>query len=359
MDGLIKGVAKVNKRLANGTTKTYYYAWRGGPQLLGEPGSPEFVRSYEAICAARAEHDEQPVVSVPCLDGLIERYKRSDEFKSKAKSTRREYERYLKLIGSTFDDLPIEALNDKRVRGDFKEWRDTLSATPRTADFAWSVLARLMSFAVDRGIIDRNPCERGGRLYKADRNELIWSEAQLQRLESSASPEIAAVVTFALWTGQRQADCLAARWTDLEAETLKVKQAKGGRTVSIPIAAALAKVLETLPRTKAKTILTNSRGEAWTSSGFRASYRKAVAKAGIVADLHFHDLRGTAVTRMALAGCSSLQIAAITGHAPRHVDDILESHYLGGQVELASQAMRKLETHRAPNEPLQTNLQTE
>ena len=41
----LKGVAKVTSK-----GRTYYYAWRGGPRLRGEPGTPEFVASYnEAI----------------------------------------------------------------------------------------------------------------------------------------------------------------------------------------------------------------------------------------------------------------------------------------------------------------------
>jgi hypothetical protein len=48
--------------------------------------------------------------------------------------------------------------------GEFKSWRDKFGNTPRKADFAWTVLARMLSFAKDRGIIAVNPCERGGRL---------------------------------------------------------------------------------------------------------------------------------------------------------------------------------------------------
>lgn len=39
----LPGIAKVRKRLADGTIAVYYYAWRGGPRLPGTPGSPEFV----------------------------------------------------------------------------------------------------------------------------------------------------------------------------------------------------------------------------------------------------------------------------------------------------------------------------
>ena len=88
-------------------------------------------------------------------------------------------------------------------------------------------------------------------------------------------------------------------------------------------------------------ILRNSRGGAWTSDGFNTSWRKCCAKAGI-ADLTFHDLRGTAITRMALAGCTVPEIAAVTGHSLKDVETILDMHYLGGRAELAASAMRKM-----------------
>jgi integrase len=73
------------------------------------------------------------------------------------------------------------------------------------------------------------------------------------------------------------------------------------------------------------TILRNTFGEPWTSDGFRASWAKAFERAGFAdQDLHFHDLRGMAVTRLALAGCTTPQIAAIPGHSPRDVDEILK-----------------------------------
>ncbi len=48
------------------------------------------------------------------------------------------------------------------------------------------------------------------------------------------------------------------------------------------------------------------------------------------------------MTHVALSECSIAQIAAITGHSPRDVDEILKAHYLGDQAELADQAIVKL-----------------
>ena len=64
----------------------------------------------------------------------------------------------------------------------------------------------------------------------------------------------------------------------------------------------------------------------------------------------FHDLRGTAVTRLALSGCTEAEIATITGLALRAVRSILDSHYLQRDPALAESAIRKLEKRtKTPN----------
>ena len=68
----------------------------------------------------------------------------------------------------------------------------------------------------------------------------------------------------------------------------------------------------------------------------------------------FNDLRGTAVTRLALAGCTEAQVASITGHSLRDVRSILDSHYLHRDPAMAEAAIQKLEARtnspkRAPN----------
>jgi integrase len=83
-------------------------------------------------------------------------------------------------------------------------------------------------------------------------------------------------------------------------------------------------------------------GSPWTPDGFRASWAKACTKAGIVG-VTFNDLRGTAVTRLAIAGCTEAEIATITGHALRDVRSILDAHYLHRDPALAESAIRKLE----------------
>jgi integrase len=332
---VLKGVHRVNARLATGEVKTYYYAWRGGPQIKAKPGTPEFVQEYHNAHASVRQPRAGTFMTI------IAQYKAAPEFTNLAQSTKRAYLAYIKLVEDEFGDLPIAALTDRRVRGEFKSWRDKFANTPRKADYAWTTLARLMSFAKDRGIIATNPCERGGRLYAADRKDKIWSEQDIAAVLAVASTEIQLALILALWSGQRQGDLLRLPWSAYDSPYIRLRQSKGGRRVAMPAGAPLRVLLDATER-RGPLILTNTLGRPWTSDGFRTSWGKACDRAGI-SGLTFHDLRGTAVVRLAIAGASVPQIAAVTGHSLKDVEAILDAHYLGRDIQLAEAAVLKLE----------------
>jgi integrase len=89
------------------------------------------------------------------------------------------------------------------------------------------------------------------------------------------------------------------------------------------------------------------------ASHLRAHPSNAACERSGIDDVTFHDLRGTAVTRLAKAGCSVAEIASLTGHALKNAQAILDTHYLGGHLELAEAAMAKLEVcFRLPERPI-------
>ena len=55
-------------------------------------------------------------------------------------------------------------------------------------------------------------------------------------------------------------------------------------------------------------------------------------------ELRYQDLRDTAVTRLAMAGCTLPQIAAITGHSAPHITGVIK-HYLALTDTLADQGI--------------------
>ena len=332
----LKGIHHVTRPLANGDIRHHYYAWRGGPSIDAKPGTPEFVRQYQEAHASLRKPKAGTLMTI------IAEFKASAEFKKLAPSTVRAYLAYIKLIEEEFGDMPLTALEDRRVRGVFKTWRDRFANTPRKADYGWSVLARILAFAKDRGLIGSNPCEGGGRLYSADRTDKIWTDGDVSRFLQSAPHGMALAMMLALWTGQRQGDLIALPWSAYDGRHIRLQQSKTGRRVMIPVGQPLKVVLDRSDR-RSPVILTTSHGTPWTSDGFRTSWAKACRKAGI-AGLTFHDLRGSAVVRLALADATVPQIATFTGHSLHDVEAILDAHYLGRDVKLAEIAVMKLET---------------
>ena len=348
----LKGIHRVRMKLASGATQTYFYAWRGGPRLndadgrpLTDPDAPEFRAAFDAMKKPKVPQPREMTVH-----DLIVRYKASTDF-PKSVSSVRNYGMALAKIEAAFGDMEIAFLELPETRGDMLVWRDGMAKTPRTADYSWMVLSRLFKLSKDRGLIRTNPCERGGRLYESDRVEKIWSEDELARLFAVCSGEIYDAVILALWTGQRQGDLLKLTWSAYDGSHVRLRQGKSrkhgraGRSVTIPAGPTLQGALAAIPRVGTTQILNSSDKKPWTSDGFRTSFFRAVEKAG-VADRTFHDLRGTAVTRLALADCTAEQIATITGHSLKEVHAILDRHYLSRDVRLAEMAISKLERAR-------------
>jgi integrase len=338
----LKGINTVHKRLANGTIGTYYYHRATGRRLPGQFGSPELIASY--VEAEKSLLDRH----AGTFNGLIRDYILSGEFGQLAKSTQGDYKRLLKYSETEFGDLPIQALQDRRVRAEFLRWRDrvAMSSGPRAADYRLSAISAMLTWAERRGLLLANHLKDFPRLYHSDRSDLIWLPDHIHRFMEMAPEELQRAIILALHTGQRQGDLLRLTWSAYDGTEITLRQSKSrrlskpGRRVTIPCTRALRNMLDNLPRASTH-ILTRADGQPWKPYTFRHAWKEVSDLAGI-SGLHFHDLRGTAVTMLAEAGCTSPEIAAITGHTLSHVESILEK-YLSRTRNLAQSAISKFE----------------
>src|SRR5262245_2747913 len=332
-----KGLHWTTVTLAGGTKKIYWYAWRGGPRLVGEYRSPEFIASFNAAVATKVAAPEGRLLS------LLQGYQTSQDFLGLRERTRADYIKQIAKIEQRFGDAPLKALADPRTRGGFLDWRDELALkSKRQADYAWTVLARVLSWAKDRGRISVNPCERGGRVYHGTRVDFVCSVEDEAAFLEYAPTHLHLPLLLALWTGQRQGDLLRLPWSSYDGATIRLRQSKTGARVEIPVGAALKAALDvTIERGPISLSSTDQR--PWTPAGLRASWGKACKKAGI-GDVPSNDLRRPAVTRHALVGCPDAEIATLTGHSLRDVRSILDAHYLHRDQSLGDNAIRKLET---------------
>lgn len=186
--------------------------------------------------------------------------------------------------------------------------------------------------------------------------------------------DVGDAIVLGLWSGQRQADRLALVDGQETADGIVFQQRKKhGQPLLIPNAPELRTRLAALRARRAgwkinyPNVLLNEEARApWSPWWYRhcfARVRDAAVK-GIhpdgtlglgkhdkgpwrlepmpsLADFHDQDLRDTAVTWLALAGCTKPEIAAITGHSLGTIDEILK-HYLGLHPDLARSAIGKL-----------------
>jgi integrase len=353
----LRGINSKRKKLADGTYRTYYWAWKGGPPLRGEPGTPEFIASYNAAVATKATPPSGALLA------LLFQFQDSAEFQfGISPRTRRDYIKQIKRIERAFGDFPIKGLDDPRATSVFLDWRDELAKTSlRQADYAYTTLSRIFSWAVKRRKIATNPCANGSKLYQGTRVDKIWSDEDVERFLRIAPLYLRLAMLLAINTGQRQGDLLRLPWSAYDGANIKLRQSKNGAYVTIPVADALKIALDAAPR-KSPIMLTSSDDKPWSESGFQGAWGKATMRAGI-RGLTFHDLRGTAVVTLARAGCNEVEIYSITGHKPGDVQAILTAHYLPRDAEVAGNAIAKLNRYKArgdqkEDESLPTKLPT-
>jgi integrase len=308
----VKGLHKVVSK-----GRVYWYAWRerGAPRVYGEYGTPDFWASYDA--AVRERHVPEPGK----FRTLVTLYKASGDYQKLAASTKVQWGPWLDRIAAYFE-LSIAAFDNPKVRPIIRQWRNKYADTPRTADMGMQVLSRVCGYAVEQGKLTVNPCEGIKALYSADRSAIIWTDADIARIKQ----EVGHAIDLAALTGLRRGDLLSLSWSHVHDNEIVKPTNKSGRRVEarIPLYAELRAVLARIPK-RAMTILTNSKGQAWTGDGLGSLIIKAKTKAGI-GELHFHDLRGTAATKFYAAGLPLRVIAEILGWTENSVEDILRKY---------------------------------
>jgi integrase len=312
------------------------------------------------------------------VEALVAAYKRSRWWGKLGAATQRHYGWALDAIVAWAGDQPARAITPpavqafyeaqlRRVEGVGRKRR--VIETPAKAAAAVRVLRLLLQVGVRLGYVTSNAGIRPGITLHRARDPIVWTPDQVRHMAATADQlgwrSMATAILLNEWIGQREADVLALRPWAVEAEALRIRQGKTGRTVVLPVHL----VPHLVARLKAERerdgavispdclLLHEGTGQPWNEHTFRHVFSsvRAAAAAGIrdddgaellppmpsCADLRFMELRHTAVTRLHGAGCDALAISRITGHAPKSAQAIIDRHYLGESEEGAAEAFRR------------------
>ena len=225
-------------------------------------------------------------------------------------------------------------LSDMSV-GTIKKHKDEIKATPKErgegersgADVnrTMAALSSALSFAVkELEWLEENPMKRVRKFAESRGRVRYLSEDELPALlkacKASTNPDLPLAVMLALSTGARQAEVMGLSWkqVDLKAKTAQLIDTKNGERRILPIVGEALTLLQ--QRGKVRKIDDDRVFPAGRRSkkpdavaDLRAPWEAAL-KAAEITDFHWHDLRHTCASYMAMSGVSQIEMAKLLGH---------------------------------------------
>lgn len=187
--------------------------------------------------------------------------------------------------------------------------------SPATVRLELALLSNLFDIArIEWGTCDENPVLKVRKPKPSpgrERRLMPREERLLMRYaESYANRDLAAIIRLALETAMRQGEILGLQWerVNLRSRIIHLAETKNGSKRDVPLSVKARNVLMQLePKANGPVF-------GYTSNGLKSTWRFMLKKIGIE-DLHFHDLRHEAISRLfELGTLDVMEIASISGH---------------------------------------------
>lgn len=194
--------------------------------------------------------------------------------------------------------------------------------SPATINRYLAALSHAFTIAVKEwGWVDDNPLRKVTKPREPRGRVRFLSDEERERLltacKASTSPDLYHAVILALSTGARQQEILGARWAqvDLHRKVITLDVTKNGERRVLPLAGPALELLR--ERSKVRRIDTDlvfpGRLHPDKPVDLRTPFESA-CKAAEITDFHWHDLRHTAASYLAMNGASLAEIAEVLGH---------------------------------------------
>jgi integrase len=200
-----------------------------------------------------------------------------------------------------------------------------------------------MAFGIKSGDIEGDPAHGVKRPKLSKSGWHDWSEEEIARFEARHPIGTKARLAFdlALYTGQRASDLIRMGRQHVRDNRINVVQQKTQALLWIPLDPRLLASIEAMPRSDELTFILTEHGRPFASgSKFSRRMLKWSREAGLNG-CPLHGLRKACCRRLAEAGCSVNQIAAISGH--KSLSEVERYTKAAEQRVLADDAMSKMQ----------------
>lgn len=345
----VEGVNVIRKVKADKSVAYRYYAWRGkgAPcfwvsehKPVKQPFPRAFVEAYDkAIRESREVRDD--------FNGLAARYLASPAFAKLVNGSERS--RYVGLAQKQFGSAPIKVIADPRFRGELIEYRDSLAATPRTADLAIQAVSVVLEHARNLGLLALNPAAGIPNLYRLPGDKRPWSDAEMTKFVGGAPEFLADAFWLIRHLALRRKDAAEITWTADKGTHIawRTSKSRRAREAVIPVLPDARAFLDSLKRrnaqklselakgyakkrkdvaplqTAARFMLVAHKGQPWRDeSSLTKAFAKRWKALGIEDGPSPHRLRNNAATAFMVAGIDDRTIADAMGWSKEDVEEM-------------------------------------
>jgi len=205
------------------------------------------------------------------------------------------------------------------------------------ANRTFSVIRRMFNFAIERDIIDQNPCHKIKAPTKETTRDRVLTEEEIKIFwhgldDAKMFESVKCALKLQLITAQRKGEIVKARWFEFDLEkriwVIPPENVKSNRVQRVPLSElAVTELLKMKALSGGKKyILPSPRGD---KPMVETAVGRAVRRNEELFDIaHFtpHDLRRTAATYMAELGVRRYVLEQILNHKDRSVTAIYDRY---------------------------------
>jgi integrase len=242
----------------------------------------------------------------------------------KAPKTQVENHRELKALVGVFSAMPLDAIEPVHVRKYLDKRTAKFSANREKA-----LLSHIFNWARQWGYTKAaNPCA-GVKGHKEDGRDRYVEDGEYLKVYEAADDILKDAMDLAYYTGQRVADVLGFKRSDLRDGALWVQQDKTGKKLRIEVTGELARVIERIlgrPRRITSLWLLQTSAGRLTYGALHWRFVEARQKAGV--NYQLRDLRAKAATDMDELG----RAQKLLGHQSRTMTEHYTRNRIGEKV---------------------------
>ena len=222
---------------------------------------------------------------------------------------------------------------------EFTESMHAAGLSAGTIKGVFRLLSAALRFALDEGVIRKNPCRKLKIRQEEQREQRVLSRSEQEKVRSAADERGDLSVLLSLYTGMRLGEVCALKWTDIdwEKKTITVRRTaqrvaqgrneRGHRTLlmlgspksrrSHRVLPApdflLAKLKNLMAAGPAGEFVFSTSAHAAEPRTLQRRFSRLMEAVGLT-DVHFHTLRHSFATRLLELGVDIQTVSALLGH---------------------------------------------